>query len=262
MNNTPYFAQIEYNGTTKESLFNERLTMLLYEYYILEILKMYMDLSQNDKMIYVEEEETKNLEDVFTVESLDDENVQTNVMIQVENTELLFEGNKKVLKRNIADLLLVYLELFHTSVDIVSISYNDVMDTVFKLKEAEKKTFTEKLSKMTQEQRNVDTVMKINKLGDWGKGLKSGITRYDSNLYDEEKEMMENILNVERELINNNENVVERNKNQYLDDFIEQQNVDYMIEHDANDMEHMNDDYDDGHYGADELDYEDQQMYD
>lgn len=262
MNNTPYFAQIEYNGTTKESLFNERLTMLLYEYYILEILKMYMDLSQNDKMIYVEEEETKNLEDVFTVESLDDENVQTNVMIQVENTDLLFEGNKKVLKRNIADLLLIYLELFHTSVDIVSISYNDVMDTVFKLKEAEKKTFTEKLSKMTQEQRNVDTVMKINKLGDWGKGLKSGITRYDSNLYDEEKEMMENILNVERELINNNENVVERNKNQYLDDFIEQQNVDYMIEHDANDMEHMNDDYDDGHYGADELDYEDQQMYD
>ena len=174
----------------------------------------------------------------------------------------MFEGNKKVLKRNIADLLLVYLELFHTSVDIVSISYNDVMDTVFKLKEAEKKTFTEKLSKMTQEQRNVDTVMKINKLGDWGKGLKSGITRYDSNLYDEEKEMMENILNVERELINNNENVVERNKNQYLDDFIEQQNVDYIIEHDANDMEHMNDDYDDGHYGADELDYEDQQMYD
>tara|TARA_Y200000002_G_scaffold383222_1_gene404148 strand:- start:4000 stop:10041 length:6042 start_codon:yes stop_codon:yes gene_type:complete len=262
MNNTPYFSQIEYNGNIKQSIFNERLTMLLYEYYVLEILKMYMELTNDETMIYVEEDETKNMEDIFTVESLDDTNVQTNVMVQIENTDLLFEGNKKVLKRNIADLLLVYLELLHTSIDIVSISYDDVMDTVFKLKEAEKKTFTDKLSKMTIEQRNVDTVMKINKLGDWGKGLKSGITRYDSNLYDEEKEMMEHILNVEKELIQNNDNVNERNKNQYIDDFMSQQRIDDIIDNEANDMEHMNDDYDDGHYGADELDYEDQNMYD
>ena len=256
------FSQIEYNGNTKESLFNERLTMLLYEYYVLEILKMYMELTNDETMIYVEEDETKNMEYIFTVESLDDKNVQTNVMVQIENTDLLFEGNKKVLKRNIADLLLVYLELLHTSIDIVSISYDDVMDTVFKLKEAEKKTFTDKLAKMTIEQRNVDTVMKINKLGDWGKGLKSGITRYDSNLYDEEKEMMEHILNVEKELIQSNDNVDDRNKNQYMDDFMNQQRIDEMIDNEANNMEHMNDDYDDGHYGADELDDEDQNMYD
>ena len=262
MNNTPYFSQIEYNGSIKQSLFNERLTMLLYEYYLLEILKMYVDLTNDDTMIYVEEDETKNVEDIFTVESLDDENVKTNVMIQIENTDLLFEGNKKILKRNIADLLLVYMELLHTSIDIVSVSYDEVMDTVFKLKEAEKKTFTDKLSKMTKQQLDVDTVMKINKLGDWGKGLKSGITRYDSNLYDEEKEMMEHILNVEKDLIQSNDNVNDRNKNQYMDDFMNQQRIDDMIDNEANNMEHMNDDYDDGHYGADELDNEDQNMYD
>jgi len=150
--------------------------------------------------------------------------------------------------------------MLHKSVDIVSVSYDDVMDTVFKLNEAEKRTFTDRLSKMTDEQRNVNTAMKINKLGDWGKGLKSGITRYDAALYDEEKEMMEQILNVERDLMRTNQDVTDRNKDQYLDDYLSQQQTDQDIEEGAYTMEHMNDDYDDGNYDGDEI--EDQEAYD
>jgi len=260
MNNTPYFSSIEYNGTVKHSVFDQRLSVLIMEYYVLEVLKAYMELTSVPAMIYVEENKDNTLENMFTVESLDDDTVHTNMGVQLESTDLLMEGDKKILKTNVADLLLVYLEMLHKSVDIVSVSYDDVMDTVFKLNEAEKRTFTDRLSKMTDEQRNVNTAMKINKLGDWGKGLKSGITRYDAALYDEEKEMMEQILNVERDLMRTNQDVTDRNKDQYLDDYLSQQQTDQDIEEGAYTMEHMNDDYDDGNYDGDEI--EDQEAYD
>ena len=260
MNNTPYFTSINYNGLAKHSVFDQRLSILITEYYVLEVLNVYVELTQDVNMLYVEKERTNIFEDVFTVESLDDEEVRTNIIIQNTDDELLLEGNKKVLKTNIADLLLVYLELLHKSVDVVSISYDTVMETVFKLNEAEKKTFTDLRSKMTDEQRNVDKVMKVTKLGDWGKGLKTGITRYDAEMYDEEKEMMEKILNAERELMTSNPDVIERNKEQYLQDHLSQEHVNHNIEEDAYDMGHMNDDYDDGNYEADEV--EDQETYD
>ena len=134
------------------------------------------------------------------------------------------------------------------------------MDTVFKLKEAEKRTFTEKLAKMTDEQRNVDTMMKVNKLGDWGKGLKTGITRYDAALYDEEKEAMEKILRAEKDLIQSNVDIVDNNQEQYLMDQNEQQHINDEIEEGAYDMSHMNEDYDDGDFYGDEL--EEQGIYD
>ena len=234
--------------------------LLLIEYYVLETFKTYIDLAFDKNMIFVEETVNNNIENTFTVESLDEENTVSNVIIQVENTDLLLEGNRKILKSNVADLLLVYLELLHKSTDIVSVSYTNVMDTIFKLKEAEKRTFTDKLAKMTDEARTVDTLMKVNKLGDWGKGLKSGITRYDAALYDEEKEAMENILRAEKDLIQSNINTENRNKEQYLMDHMEQERVDKDIEEGAYDMSHMNDDYYDGDFYGDEL--EDQGMYD
>jgi len=257
MKTTPYFSKIEYLGDVKESVFDQRLSVLLAEYYMLEILKTYMEMTDDREMIYVEENVTETFDDVFTVESLDEETAHTTVAIQVDQSELLLEGNKKTLKTNVADLLVVYLELLHKSIDVVSISYTDIMDTVFKLKEGEKRMFTDKLAKMTDEQRNVDTTMKINKLGDWGKGLKSGIIRYDPEMYDEEKAMMEQVLEAERQVIRNQQDVTDRNVNQYMDDYMEQQRVDQDIDDDAYDMSHMTDDYDDGNYGGDEIeDYE------
>ena len=260
MKNIPYFCDIEYKEITKSSIFDQRLSFLLIEYFILTILKTYMNLTNDQNMIFVEEPTDDIIENSFTVESLDEDRTKSNVVLQIQNTDLLLEGNKKILKSNIADLLLVYLEILHRSTDIASVSYKNVMDTVFKLKEAEKRTFTDKLAKMTDEQRNVDTMMKVNKLGDWGKGLKSGITRYDAVLYDEEKETMENILRAEKDLIQSNENLMESNKEQYLMEQIEQQHVNEYIEEGAYDMSHMNEDYDDGDFYGDEL--EEQGIYD
>ena len=64
------------------------------------------------------------------------------------------------------------------SKDTIDMSYDTVMDRVFKLKETEKYTFTDRLQNLTDEERAVDNILKINKLGVWSKGLTKGIKEY------------------------------------------------------------------------------------
>ena len=122
------------------------------------------------------------------------------------------------------------------------------MDYVFKLKEREKDTFTDKLKRMTDEKRDVDNLLKANRLGDWSKGLQKGVTRYVGKTYDEEVEIMSKIANIERS--------AGRKRGSAEDDpeQLEEIDADDMADAEVYDMVDMNDDYADGNFGADEVD--------
>jgi hypothetical protein len=134
------------------------------------------------------------------------------------------------------------------------------MDKVFKLKEKEKDTFTDRLQALTDEERNVDTILKINKLGAWNKGLMKGLKEYDPENYDQEREIMTKIAEIERKVRRQNANVDDNNLDIYMDEYVEQMENDAEIDRDNNDMSYMNDDYLDGDYYGDEQ--ENQQEYD
>ena len=144
------------------------------------------------------------------------------------------------LKKNNLDKerYIVYLNIMKDHKDQVSNSYKTVRDKIFKLQEREKNTFTDRLKSMTDQERDVDNVLKSNKLGAWSKGLQKGLTRYDKDTYDEERELMEKIaqeVNMDEEDIESAERGAE-------------------IEAEEYDMAHMTDDYDNGNYGEDEVD--------
>jgi hypothetical protein len=122
------------------------------------------------------------------------------------------------------------------------------MDYVFKLKEREKDLFTDKLKGMTDEQRDVDNILKEYRLGDWSKGLQKGVTKYVGKTYDEEREIMSKIANMER--------TDGRKRTDAEDDpeYLEQIEAENMADAENYDMADMNDDYDNGNYGADEVD--------
>ena len=69
----------------------------------------------------------------------------------------------------------------------IDIDYGKIMDGVFKERETEKNKIVEKLTIMTQEMRDVDTMLKKNKLGDWGKGLSTNVRKYNATAYDMER---------------------------------------------------------------------------
>jgi hypothetical protein len=144
--------------------------------------------------------------------------------------------------------MLTYLNLIYDGQERIDYSYDEVMDYVFKLKEREKDTFTDKLKRMTDEKRDVDNILKANRLGDWSKGLQKGVTRYVGKTYDEEVEIMSKIANIERS--------AGRKRGSAEDDpeQLEEINAEDMADAEVYDMAAMNDDYDDGNFGADEVD--------
>ena len=256
MNTTPYFTKIEFNEQHEESVFDQRTSILLAEYYMMSAVTRYIELTDEAKMLYVEETQTEVLEEVFTIESLDDENTRANVVVQNQDFDLLLEGNKKRLKVDVADLLATYMQIMNKTIQkTINVSYESIMNDVYLLKEGEKHEITGKLASMTDEERNVNNMLKANKLGDWGKGLQKGLLAYDKDVYDEEREMMNRIAMTQTALYKNPE-VSDRNIDQYMADYTDEERTNEYIENDEYDMSHMSEEYDDGNYGGDELEDE------
>ena len=146
-------------------------------------------------------------------------------------------------------MLTIYLNIMKEHKDQVSHSYDYIMDKVFKLQEREKDTFTDRLKSLTDEERNVDTILKSNKLGVWSKGLQKGLTAYDPNTYDEERDVMDKLGAAETKTKKKLSIVNEFDAEDALEEAVRGEEIDK----EAYDMSFMNEDYDDGNFEADEV---------
>ena len=237
-NETFAFSEIKIDDKTMYSVLDKRIITLLMEYYLLKIFSSYIELTNSSLML------NRSSPDVETDDLERDD--------FYELTESMVKGNINSLKINTAKLLVGYMKVMSNTKDTINVSYDDIMDKVFKLKEKEKDTFTDRLQALTDEERNVDTILKINKLGVWNRGLTKGLKEYDPENYDQEREIMTKIAEIERQVRRQNANVDETNLDIYMDDYIEQMENDADIDRENNDMSYMNDDYLDGDYYGDE----------
>jgi hypothetical protein len=160
-------------------------------------------------------------------------------------------GNQGTVKNNVADLIAVFLSIMNDHKEKVDLSYEKVIDTVFKTQQREKQTFTDRLQEMTEEERKADTILKINKLGVWSKGLQKGLTRYVKETYDDEREMTEILGVVEKKMLKKNRDVNPGNFDILMEEAMEEEETENAIEEEVNDISQFsgcdNDD-DDGAY--------------
>jgi hypothetical protein len=259
--NTPSFATTHKNGKELKPIFDERTSKLLFEYYFFRILLQYTYLCDDDKMIVREMRETQEVQDLFTVDYIDETNASLDIVgvvgieNDVEEDITVLRGNKRELKTKVANLLIEFLSIMETHKDVVDISYDDVLDRIFKLKEKEKDIMTDRLKFMTDEERDADTILKVNKLGMWSKGLQKGLTTYVKENYDEEREFMEQMLQYEKQaqIKLRNSNLDANSAGFVLDDFIDEMERDAEIEREAYDMSGYTEYYMDGEFEGDEV---------
>jgi hypothetical protein len=83
-------------------------------------------------------------------------------------------------------------------------------------------------------------------LGVWSKGLEKGLLSYDKDTYDDERDMMKKITEIERIVRKTNRNANDSNIDIYTDDYMEEQALDAELEKDAFNMADMSEDYRDG----------------
>jgi len=255
VDNTPYYGSIKYKDRESHSIFDKVTAELLFEQYFLILFTEYINLTENESMLFYETETIgiSSADEIFTIEDLEDKEIKTDIVNTRIDNELTLQGNKKELKTKTANLLLTYLNVMLDHKDIIDKSYTEIMDKVFKISEREKDTFTDRLKEMTDEERDADTILKINKLGVWSKGLQKGLTKYTKETYDDEREVMDKITEIERN-IRKNKNVTDGNVNLYVDDYLEEMEADKEAEKEAYDMSLMTEDYDDGNFESDEVD--------
>jgi hypothetical protein len=264
-NATPSFTSIRIsNERSIKPIFDERTSRFLFEYYLLKVLISYIDLSDEMEMVTTEVQKKTEITDIFTVEYLEETETKIDLSTTSRNetdTRIL-TGNKKQLRQNTAQLLLAFIEMMDNEKEVIDISYEEIQDRVFKLREKEKDLVTDRLKKMTDEQRDADTILKINKLGMYSKGMQKGLTTLDKDFYDEEQTFRDKMTQAERNIRRKNVDANDENIDILLNEYIEQQDVEAEIEAEVYDMEYMNEGYLDGNtdgVGAPEEEYDDYQ---
>lgn len=253
-NNTPVLTKIQIDEKELYSSFDKRTITLLYEYYFLSILNDYINLTKDPSMV------TRMLS---TPEKEDTDTFSTDFLIEQqlrfsESEQEFIEGDVMKLKQEVAKLLIAYLNIMMRSKKTLNVSYSDIEDKVFKLKEAEKYDFTDALRDMDDDTRAVDTILKHHKLGPiYSIGLSKGLREYDADNFEHDKRIAEKVAAIQNKLIKN-KNVSDQDMDMAVDDDIYEQNIQYDIDMDMAGNINLTDDYDNGDpYGDEEENYDD-----
>lgn len=246
---TPCFSTTKDDeGKDNYPILNERIGKQLFEYYLLSTLMNYVKMSDDTNMIMVKPVTKADADELLTTEFVEDEETRANLDDSVEDDTDMFiqKGNLKELKRSTAHLLFSFLSIMDNHKDAIDISYEDILDKVFKLKEKEKHMIMDRLVAMSDDEKEVDRVLKINKLEAWGKGLEKSYTVFDRDAYDRNFEFTETMDKLERNLRKKNREVDDDNIDLFLGDFVAEAAAAEEIDRDVYDMGRQTDDYDNG----------------
>ena len=249
--NTPILTNIKIGGKEVYNVFDKRITTLLYEYYFLSVLMDYMYLTKEPSMVtrMLVNPESKT-SDVFSADFLIEQQLRF-----TEDEQQFIEGDVMKLNQEVARLLVSYLKIMMKSKKTINVSYEDVEDRVFKLKEAEKYDFTDKLRDMTDDARAVDTILKHHKLGAlYSLGMSKGIKEYDPEHFEHDKKIAENVAKIQNRLRRTNVASDDFDLEDAIDEMATDRDIDMDIAMDMN----PSDDYNDGDPWGDETEnYED-----
>jgi len=243
--NTPILTNIKIGDKEVYNVFDKRITTLLYEYYLLSVLTDYMYLTKEPSMVTrMLVNPDKGETDLFSADFLIEQQLRF-----TEDEQEFIEGDVMKLNQQVVKLIVSYLQIMMRAKKTINVSYKDVDDKVFKLKEAEKYDFTDKLKDMSDEARTVDTILKHYKLGPlYSLGMSKGIKEYDPEHFEYDKKIAENVAKIQNKLRKRGSDGDDID----LDDAIEQMETDREIDMDiAMDM-NPTDDYNDGDPWGDE----------
>ena len=98
----------------------------------------------------------------------------------------LVRGEKPKFKKRVCALLTTLVEMDASWKATINVTYAELHDKVFKASKQEKKTITNRFEAMSQEERNVEFMLKKYKMGMWNVGEETGIYKYDAKTYDRE----------------------------------------------------------------------------
>lgn len=213
MKTTALFADLIFeNQSSKKSLINANLLNRLTKFYVLCTLFIYINATKQEL-----EEEGDIIEPSEMLLSLvDNEGLDDMVRDQI------IEGKRDEVNKKIANLLGTYINMMVSQKKKLDMNNEDIIKNVLKAKEKEKNKVTKRLGDLTVEEREIENILKNQRLGDWSLGQTRALFEYDKEQYDKERQEIEDDMLMELRL-NKNDEVTERNREIYrLEEIAEQ----------------------------------------
>jgi hypothetical protein len=265
-----YFTQKKKNRTPPPSsrgLFHyehgvlPRIRLLLYEYVLLESLVAFLPGVGEKKVAFgmAPEDLEEDTTTPFGMAPEDLEDDEDEAEDKDENLPIAGVANRMLeQKEEVTKLLSRCVEVYSNQKKIVMYTPTLISETVFQLREEEKRGITETLKKMTHEERIMDRVQSKIGLGVYAKGQQKGLRVYDAHYYDDEQELRDTLLQKEKALS------LKRHPDRIDEELEQEDRMQQEIDADVERMDYMNDDYwgnTNGDGGADELEEEDYSNY-
>ena len=229
MNATPFFAENE-----NQTIINGEILKELMFFYLLCILNMYVDSTREIEI---------SLDNI--ADDDDDEEMESQVEIATSLEEELLEGRRQERQSKLNELVYTLLEMMQKYKVILDYSNEDIVEKVLKAKEKEKNKITKRLGDLTPEEREIENIMKNQRLGDWGLGQTKALFVYDDQQYNKERRELERDALIEFQL-GQNDAVTDMNREIYKLDALEEMAVAARIEREEYGMFNVAEDDDNG----------------
>ena len=246
--NTEFYAPIKVGEEVKYSVFDRRLSIMLFKFYFYTVLLDFISLKDDDDLLI--RAVPRPVGEAFsedTITSVEVREMETGDISELE----IVSGEKELLTEKIAGLLVAFSTIICSDKDVIDYNYDSLMERVLRAKEKEKDIMTDYLKEMTDEEREIENLFKNHKLEKWSKGLQKGLTTYQKDTYDEERDAMEAQTLREMQLGESNL-VTDMNRSIYSMDLLQEQADAEDIDREAFDMNNMANDDDYGDNDGDE----------
>jgi hypothetical protein len=229
------------------STMERRLVVQLFKYYFYSTLTDLINTKEDDDILLrrqpkeiIEDEEN----DLMTTESAFSQ--QNGEITELE----IIRGEKKEIGDKVAKLLHAFIGIICNDKKVINYNYKSMMDKILRSREKEKTDITDYLKEKTDEEREVETIFKNQKLEHWSKGLQKGLVSYQKETYDEERESMEKQMLIDQRL-GKNKDITEMNKDMFTFDLLQEDQIDKEIDEENNRIEYMGEDADYEEMGMD-----------
>jgi hypothetical protein len=201
----PIISPIQKEGAVFHSIFDNFTTVSLFIYCFYTVLYEYMSSSEDPDLLTANVNISKqrrrdtinnNLDEANSITGIDmnvpDEMSEANTELQEINIQTVqdFELRERVCK-----LLVAFLNVEKKNKSVINFSYTQIMKYVTKVKTSEKKSITDMFEKLDPENRRIEDMMKLFKIGRWNVGMQKGLIHYDAETNARETNQLMNFLN-------------------------------------------------------------------
>lgn len=235
----PVFEQLEKTNEGLQPSFNSDILLLILQYSYLSCLELFVKQVEEVPLFGIPSESTEGSGalEITTIEEVVNEEIGN-----ISEMDII-SGEKLERSEIMSEFLLEILAIFGNTKKLLNYTYDDVIYRVNVSKEKEKDQFTKRLKDLSDEEREIENLMKNHKLGVWSKGLSKGVTQYERDTYDDERREMERIIALENK-IGNQDFVSDMNRDIFLSEAQEASRIAAQIDAEESRIDYMGEDAD------------------